>query len=143
MKRLDKKSDCPVNFTLEAVGDPWSLLILRDIVYFGKHTFKEFLSSEERIATNMLSDRLAKLERNGILKKELHPSDKRRDLYILTKKGLDLIPLLLNMMEWGTKYDPKSTGHTKKAFVERIRKEQGSLDHEVSEKVLQGKTAFD
>ena len=142
MKRTDKKSDCPVNFTLEAVGDAWSLLILRDIVYFGKHTFKEFLSSDERIATNILTDRLTKLEMLDILRREADPENKRSEKYWLTQKGLDLVPVLLQMMEWGTKYDSKSTGHRKKEFVARIRKEESPLSREVKAKVEKGKTAF-
>ncbi|HRH78374.1 MAG TPA: winged helix-turn-helix transcriptional regulator, partial [Cellvibrionaceae bacterium] len=58
MKRTDTKSHCPINFTLEIMGDPWSLLVLRDVVFFGKHTFKEFLESAERITTSVLTSRL-------------------------------------------------------------------------------------
>ena len=142
MKRTDVKSHCPINFTLEAVGDPWSLLILRDIIYFGKHTFKDFLSSSERITTNILADRLSRLEQQGILTKDTNASDKRISIYALTEKGLDLVPMILEMMSWGTKYDPKSTGHRKKEFVARIRNEQRTISTEVQKKVRQGKTAF-
>jgi len=142
MKRTDVKSNCPVNFTLEAVGDPWSLLILRDIMYWGKHTFKEFLASEERITTSVLTDRLLSLEKQGILTKRPYPDDKRRDMYVFTEKGLGLVPIILDMMEWGTKHDPKSMGHRRKAFVSRIRKERGQLNSEVQNKLRQGGTAF-
>lgn len=142
MKRTDIKSHCPINFTLEAVGDPWSLLILRDITYFGKHTFKDFASSSERITTSVLTNRLTNLEEQGILSKHPHATDKRVSVYRLTEKGLDLVPVLLEMMAWGTKYDPQSAGHRKKAFVARIRKEQSTLSREVKSKVKRGKTAF-
>jgi DNA-binding HxlR family transcriptional regulator len=78
MKRASGKSHCPINFGLETFGDPWSLLIVRDIVYFGKHTFKEFLASEEAIAPSVLSARLTQLEAAGILVSSPDPADQRR-----------------------------------------------------------------
>jgi DNA-binding HxlR family transcriptional regulator len=142
MKRTDIKSHCPVNFTLEAIGDPWSLLILRDIMYFGKHTFKEFASSQERITTSVLTDRLSNLQMQGILSKRPHPVDKRRSTYVFTEKGLGLVPILLDMMEWGTTHDPESTGHRKKEFVSRIQREQGILIGEIKAKLKSGVPAF-
>lgn len=143
MKRTDVKSHCPINFSLEAIGDPWSLLILRDIVFFGKHTFKEFSESSERITTSVLTDRLLNLEKHNILTKEPHPTDQRRIIYVLTEKGLGLIPILLDMMEWGTAHDPESTGHRKKQLVERIRKEQSRLGRELKRRVRKGGWMFD
>jgi DNA-binding HxlR family transcriptional regulator len=104
MKRYDNKSHCPINYALEVFGDPWTLLIIRDIVYVGKSTFGEFLKSEERIASNVLTNRLAQLEQKGILEKRPHPEDKRKDVYYLTEKGLDLIPLLHEFAKWGAKH---------------------------------------
>jgi DNA-binding HxlR family transcriptional regulator len=143
MKRTDVKSHCPINHTLETIGDPWSLLILRDIVFFGKHTFKEFFESSERITTSVLTDKLVSLEKNGILTKRTNPEDQRRLIYVLTEKGLDLIPTLLSMMQWGTSYDPESTGHRKKELVDRIKKEQSNLSKEVQDKVKAGGYIFD
>lgn len=142
MKRTDTKSHCPINFTLEIMGDPWSLLVLRDVVFFGKHTFKEFLESAERITTSVLTSRLNSLEQHGILLKQPHPSDQRSALYQLTEKGIDLVPVLLAMMEWGTRYDPKSAGHRKKALVERIRREHSAISHEVQNTLRQGGAVF-
>src|SRR5689334_10657304 len=105
MKKQQRRSNCPISFILEILGDTWSLLIVRDIVYFGKRTYGEFLESEERIATNILANRLANLEQNGILVKKPHPEDKRKEIYSLTEKGLDLIPLLLEMANWSAKHD--------------------------------------
>jgi len=106
MKRVDRKSDCAINFSLEAFGDPWSLLIVRDMVFYHKATFGEFMASDERIGTNTLSRRLADLESQGIITK--HPSkiDKRKDRYMLTDKGLALVPILVALTEWGAAYDP-------------------------------------
>ena len=104
--RYQRRSNCPINFALETFGDAWSFLIIRDIVYFGKKTYGEFLESEEGIATNILADRLAHLEQNGILIKKTSEGDRRKEEFRLTEKGLDLIPMLLEMASWSAKYDP-------------------------------------
>lgn len=109
MKRLDSRSHCPVNFALEIFGDSWSLLIVRDIAFWGKKTYGEFLSSDEHIATNILSSRLAHLEKQDIIAKQPHPSDGRKEIYLLTNKGLDLIPVLLEICGWSARYDNKTT----------------------------------
>ena len=111
MKRIAGKSHCAVNFTLEAIGDPWSLLIIRDIVFNGKHTFNEFLASEEHIATNILAQRLVQLEKNGIVIRRPNPTDKRKGFYGLTDKGLDLLPVLLQLVIWGAKHDPETAAN--------------------------------
>lgn len=99
MKRGAGRSHCPINFTLELFGDPWSLLIVRDIVFSNKRRFKELLDSEERIATNVLVDRLARLQQNGIIEKIC-------EQYLITEKGLELVPLLAEMIAWGATHDP-------------------------------------
>ena len=106
MKRTDRRSDCAINFSLEAIGDPWSLLIVRDMVFFQKTTFGEFMASDERIGTNTLSRRLASLESHGIITKHPAKTDKRKDRYALTDKGLALVPILVDLTEWGATYDP-------------------------------------
>ncbi len=109
MKRIRlRRSDCPISFGLETFGDRWTLLIIRDIVYFGKKTYGEFLAADERIATNILADRLARLEADGILVKTHAATDRRREIYTLTEKGLDLIPLLLDIARWSFQHDPKT-----------------------------------
>jgi DNA-binding HxlR family transcriptional regulator len=97
------RSDCPVNFGLEAFGDKWSLLIVRDIVFWGKKTYGDFLRSDEGIATNILASRLAQLEKEGILTKTPFAGDKRKDIYSLTEKGMELIPLLVEIVAWSGK----------------------------------------
>jgi DNA-binding HxlR family transcriptional regulator len=114
------------------------LLILRDAVLFGKHTFKEFLASEERITTSVLTDRLVRLEESGIVRREPHPTDRRSSAYVLTEKGLGLIPVLLDLMEWGTTHDPASAGHRKGEFLNKLRDEQGQLIREMKERVRRG-----
>jgi DNA-binding HxlR family transcriptional regulator len=105
MERKESKlrSNCPVNFGLETFGDKWSLLIVRDIILWGKKTYGDFLRSDEGIATNILASRLAQLEENGIIRRERSPSDKRKDLYSLTEKGMELIPLLVEIVAWSGK----------------------------------------
>ncbi|HMS66624.1 MAG TPA: helix-turn-helix domain-containing protein [Saprospiraceae bacterium] len=89
---------------MDIVGDKWSLLIIRDIALQGKHTYNEFLKSEEGIATNVLADRLSMLEAFGILAKEDHPVSKAKIFYKLTEKGQDLLPVLMEIILWSDKY---------------------------------------
>ncbi len=120
----DLRSNCPINYSLELVGDRWSLLIVRDIVYFGKKTYGEFIQSNEGIARNILAKRLVQLVDNGILTKGTHPSDGRKDIYELTEKGLDLIPILLDMADWGSvHYDQSDAPAFWIAFVRSRREE--------------------
>ena len=102
-KNSKLRSNCPVNFGLETFGDKWSLLIVRDIVFWGKKTYSDFLKSDEGIATNILASRLVQMEQEGILIKTPHPTDKRKDVYTLTEKGLELIPLLVEIVAWSGK----------------------------------------
>ncbi|GAA3382070.1 winged helix-turn-helix transcriptional regulator [Cryptosporangium minutisporangium] len=106
MKRSTGKSHCPINFGLEAFGDPWSLLVVRDIVYFGKRTFSEFSASEERIAPSVLSARLAYLEQRDVLSRLPDAGDARKMSYRLTETGLALIPILLEIAAWSARVDP-------------------------------------
>lgn len=106
MKRTDRKSDCAINYSLEIFGDPWSLLIVRDIVNFRKKTYGEFLASDERIGTSVLARKLEALERHGIITKQPSQTDKRKEEYALTPKGLDLIPILCELALWGATHDP-------------------------------------
>jgi DNA-binding HxlR family transcriptional regulator len=103
MKRHDVKSQCPINFTLEVFGDPWSLLILREIAYFGAMSFGEFLKINESISTSVLADRLEHLQNQGIITKTDHPTDKRKAVYLLTDLGLDALPILYEVAAWGSR----------------------------------------
>ena len=140
MKRTDRKSFCPINFSLETFGDPWSLLIVRDIVYFGKHTYKEFLASEERITTSVLADRLESLQNHGILKKVRNTTDKRKEIYTLTDKGLDLIPVLLEMANWGVRFNPEGTPPVD--WIARVIDDRESMVKLVRDTVRKGGAVF-
>ena len=106
MKRDDNKSRCPINFTVELFGDTWSLLIVRDMASLGKNTFGQFLESEERIGPSVLAERLAHLERKGIVAKRPSETDKRKMIYSLTDKGLSVIPLIYEFAVWGSLNSP-------------------------------------
>src|SRR5260221_11684670 len=95
-----RRSGCPLNASVEILGDRWSLLIIRDMMLRGFRTYKEFLGSYERIATNILANRLRKLEAFGIITAERDPSDGRKLIYSLTAKGIDLAPVLTEMVLW-------------------------------------------
>ena len=102
--KKQKRSFCPLSSFLDILGDKWSLLIVRDILFRGKKTFGEFQGSYEKIATNILADRLALLEREGIVTKTIHPESKAKYLYELTEKGIDMLPFLLELIVWSDKY---------------------------------------
>ena len=102
--KLKRRSGCPVSISLEIFGDRWSLLIIRDLMVRGFRTFKEFESGGEGIASNILADRLRRLEGAGILLQEPQKKDKRRVNYRLTKKGIDLAPVLLDLLIWGSRH---------------------------------------
>jgi DNA-binding HxlR family transcriptional regulator len=139
-KKQPRRSDCPINYSLETFGDMWSLLIVRDIVYFGKKTYGEFLESDEHIATNILADRLAHLEDKGILVKSPHPTDKRKEIYGLTEKGLDLIPILLDMATWGAKHDPQTGAPTD--WIAMVKADRENIIRQVRETVQRGGSIF-
>lgn len=104
MKKIKKRSECPISSALDIIGDKWSLLIIRDIALSGKNTYNEFLKGEEKIATNILADRLVMLDEAGILVKEEHPDSKAKIFYRLTQMGIDLVPLLVETILWSDKY---------------------------------------
>lgn len=140
MKRTDRKSHCPVNFALETVGDPWSLLVVRDIVFHGKHTFGEFLNAEERITTSVLADRLATLVRTGILTKIRSATDGRKESYSLTEKGIALIPVLVELANWGVSYDPEVV--TNSLWVSKARTDRVGLYQLIRDTVVADGSVF-
>src|SRR5262245_48870795 len=101
----ERRSECPINATLEVIGDRWSLLIVRDLMFAGFRSYKEFLSSDEGIATNILAERLERLESSGIIDSRRDPADGRRLLYRLTAKGMDLAPVLMELSRFGVKHE--------------------------------------
>ena len=111
------------------LGDPWTLLVVRDLMFKGSKTFGDFLSADEGIASNILADRLSRLEANGIARKECDPEDARRSIYRLTEKGIDLAPALVEIVLWSAAYEKTAAPpelilamrNDKAAFLARLR----------------------
>ncbi len=102
----EHRSGCPINLTLEIVGDKWSLLIIRDLIFGNRRHFRDLLKSEEGIASNILADRLKMLLEQGIITRADDPSHKQKGIYSLTDKGIELLPILAQMAVWGRKHLP-------------------------------------
>jgi len=132
METSKKRSECPLSCSLDVFGDKWSLLIIRDLMFGNKCTYNDFLKSGEGIATNILASRLKGLEENGVVEKTAHPDSKAKILYKLTQKGIDLLPIIMEIYIWSDKYltipaDLKATikeaKKDKDAFVKTTSKE--------------------
>jgi DNA-binding HxlR family transcriptional regulator len=105
--REDHRSGCIINLMVEMLGDKWSLLVIRDIIFMNRRHFRELLTNSiEGIASNILADRLQRLVEQGIIVKSHDPSHKQKGIYSLTEKGIELLPLLLEMVAWGHKCLP-------------------------------------
>lgn len=99
------RSGCPISLALELLGDPWTLLVVRDLMFKGRHTFADLLAGGEGIASNILADRLLRLARAGVLIKTSSPTDGRRYVYQLTEKGIALAPVLVELVLWSAAHD--------------------------------------
>ena len=126
----DRRSGCPISISLEIFGDRWSLLIVRDLMFKGLRTFREFAAAGEGIATNILTDRLERLEAAQIIRSGPDPEDRRRVVYRLTHKGMELAPVLVEMIIWAARHErtdaPPETVRAMKnrdAFVDALWKE--------------------
>lgn len=126
------RSDCPISCSLDVFGDKWSLLIIRDIMLRGKMSYSEFLESEEKIATNILVNRLGVLEAENILVREVSPQNKSKYIYSLTKKGADLLPIVIEIMDWGAKYNKNCP---RKELGKKIKKDKAAVIKELSAKL--------
>ncbi len=116
-RKIKRRSECPLNASVEMLGDRWSLLIIRDMMLRGFRSYKEFMECYEGIATNILADRLRKLVGYGIIATEPDPADGRRVVYSLTPKGIDLAPVLTEMVLWAAAHE--DTGN--QALVRQMR----------------------
>lgn len=145
-----RRSDCPVNFAVEALGDKWSLVILRDIIFWGKHTYGEFLKSDEKIATNILANRLEYLESEGLISKSPDPNDKRKDIYAVTEKGIGLVPMFIEMIAWSAQnpgwqtMTHNGTEEQRKFVIRAVTtKNKTKLIEDVKNIVRRGKCVFE
>jgi DNA-binding HxlR family transcriptional regulator len=133
MRRRRRKSDCPIHFALELLGDPWTLLILRDLMLKGRSRYTEFLHAEEGIATNVLADRLARLEEDGVIRRA-GAGGRAGWQYSVTPKGADLLPVLLHLIAWSAKHDPRTAADPK--FVRRFLADPKGLEGELRGSLL-------
>jgi len=119
-RQVTWRSGCPLNASVEMLGDRWSLLVIRDMMLRGARSYKEFLACAEGIATNILADRLQRLVRHGIITTASDPADGRRLIYRLTPKGIDLAPVLTEMVLWAAAHE--DTGNP--ALVQLMQKDK-------------------
>ena len=106
MRNDEPRSYCPINLSLEIFGDTWTLLVLRDLMFAGKRRFRELLQSDEHIASNVLADRLTRLVAHGLLTKQDDPTHKQKAIYSLTEKGIALLPIIVQIGAWGSRWVP-------------------------------------
>jgi DNA-binding HxlR family transcriptional regulator len=125
MPATKKRSDCPVSCSLDIWGDKWSLLIIRDLMTAKSCTYGDFLKSPEGIATNILAARLLALEENKIIEKLPHPDSKAKVLYKLTRKGIDLLPIMIEINLWAEKY--LSIPEDRKAQLKEVKKDKAGF----------------
>jgi DNA-binding HxlR family transcriptional regulator len=133
MLRSKRRSDCPVSSSLDIFGDKWSLLIIRDLMDAKECTYGDFLKSPEGIATNILATRLQNLEENKLIEKLDHPDSKAKVLYRLTKKGIDLVPVMIEISLWAEKYF--SIPADRKAMLKEVKKDKAGFINAVVKKL--------
>jgi DNA-binding HxlR family transcriptional regulator len=115
--RNEHRSRCPINLSLEVLGDRWSLLILRDMMFAGKRHFREFLHSEEGISSNILADRIRRLSEEEMITKAPDPTHKQKAIYSLTEKSIALVPVFVQLGVWGSRHLPASEESSASAWV--------------------------
>jgi DNA-binding HxlR family transcriptional regulator len=118
--RTKPRSRCPLNVSVEILGDRWSLLIIRDMMLRGFRSYTQFLDSYEGIATNILAHRLKQLEGYGIIARQQDPLDGRKHIYTLTEKGMDLAPVLTEMVLWTAAHEE----HQNPELIRQIKKDK-------------------
>lgn len=132
---------CPIAFALDLFGDKWSLLIVRDLIFKGKTTYGDFMASSEGIATNVLAQRLLKLEQAGFITKRRDPDNARKYIYEPTDKAMDLLPLMLEMIVWSAKHDVNAPQSSQvihggpRDIVRRIGKDRAGVIAEILRKL--------
>ena len=129
-------SGCPIDYSLDIFGDRWTLLVVRDLVFAGKRHFREFIESPEGIASNILASRLKKLEQRGLISRKPDTNNRKQVVYELTEMGMDLIPVLVEIVRWGGKHDPDTAAP--KAFLDRVENDRATVIREMVEALRQG-----
>ncbi|MEZ5016380.1 MAG: helix-turn-helix domain-containing protein [Flavipsychrobacter sp.] len=132
MDSIKRRSDCPVNLSLEVFGDKWTLLVLRDIIFFGHRHFRDFVQLES-ISTNILTERLKRLVDNGILKKEIDKDNQSSYIYSITQRGLDLVPIVIDMYHWGAIHVEGNNADVN--YLKRVTGERNKVIKEITQKL--------
>ncbi|WP_375174843.1 winged helix-turn-helix transcriptional regulator [Pseudooceanicola sp.] len=127
---------CPIRFAATVLGDAWALLILRDLIFRGSRHFGDFVAGGERISTNILTDRLQRLEVEGVITRRQDPAHAKRVVYELTEKGRDLVPVLLAMVAWSRKWDARH--EVPDAFAEALRDRPEAFAAAIMQSLEQG-----
>lgn len=131
-KRPPHRSDCPISFSLEIFGDRWTLLVLRDLLMRSRRRYNELLKCEEGIATNVLADRLRRLEARNLIRKVKDPEDARQYIYLPTELAVSLVPMLIEMTVWGLRTSKSGFGLD---FIARFESDRDGLISEFQQKV--------
>ena len=131
---MDRRSECPIAFGLDFFGDRWSLLIVRDIAIFGRRHYGQFEAAGEGIATNILASRLKRLVQDGIVEKLSDPEHRSKRIYRLTPKGIDLLPIIVEIILWSARHDPDSP--VTKSFVRRAEHDRAELLSELRQNAM-------
>ena len=145
----EPRSYCPINLSLEIFGDTWTLLVLRDMMFAGKRHFRELLQSDEHIASNILADRLARLVEHGLLTKHEDPTHKQKAIYSLTEKAIALLPIVVQIGAWGSRWVPDAkkldraarTGGMTASEILHERRSTSSQARKPSSLVMQTRTS--
>jgi len=130
---MKMRSHCPINYALEHFGDKWSLLIIRDLMFKEKRHYNEFFESGEKVSTSVLGDRLKQLEESGIIIKGEDSVKKSRIKYSLTKKGIDMLPFMVDIIVWSGLYDEKTEAG--KEFLIKATENRDYLISSIREKL--------
>jgi DNA-binding HxlR family transcriptional regulator len=118
MKTIERRSTCPINYSVEIFGDKWMLLLLRDIMFNGKNSFLEFRASDEKVSSAVLTEKLNMLLDEGIVSKVTSPKNASKFLYLLTDKGIEMVPVMVEILNWGSRYNPDGGPKT---WLDRIK----------------------
>jgi DNA-binding HxlR family transcriptional regulator len=133
MKVIVPRSVCPVSFSLDFIGDKWTLLIIRDMIFAGKKSYNEFLASDEKIATNILSVRLKHLEKEGFIYKKNSELKKSRNDFYLTEKGISLVPVIAELIIWGDNYFERNEVND---LFKEIKADKNAVIRAIQERLL-------
>jgi DNA-binding HxlR family transcriptional regulator len=139
METTERRSTCPINYSVEIFGDKWMLLLLRDLMFNGKHSFLEFRASQEKISSAVLTEKLNTLLNEGIVTKVTSPKNASKFLYLLTDKGTELVPAMVEFLDWGSRYNPDGGP---KVLLDRIKQNRKKAIREIQDKLRSERLSY-